>query len=481
MAPVPCASIVIPCYDEAPTIKAVLERVLASPYTAEVIVVDDGSTDGSAALARSVDDPRVRVFEHGLNIGKGACLRRAFREVTAPYVIVQDADLEYDPAIYKQLLEPLFDDADVVFGSRFAPQPHRVLYFRHSLANKCITFLSDGVTNLNLSDVMSGAKAFRHEVLESIEVEQDRFGVEPELVAKVAAGRWRVFEVGIPYEGRSYAEGKKATWTAAIGSLLAVFRYSRLGTRLAKPRETFEAVTFSSADVELAEALDSLDDAGNYADWIVELIAPHLGPRVLEVGAGHGTMSVRLRDLAASLTATELSARSADLLRERFAGDPKVSVVEGDIATAAAHGPFDSAVMVNVLEHIPDDIGALRDLHDAIAPGGTAAIYVPAYEVLYSDFDRRIGHCRRYRRSTIVQALTTAGFEMVSVRYLSLPGALAWLVVARLLGRQPTNPRIAGLYDRVAIPVLRRVEARWEMPAGQSLLAIARRPLEAAD
>lgn len=476
--PTPCASIVIPCYNEAATLKRVLDRVLASPFTAEVIVVDDGSTDDSAAIARSVDDARIRVVEHGLNLGKGACLRRGFREVTSPFTIVQDADLEYDPAIYSYLLGPLFDDADVVIGSRFAARPHRVLYFRHAVANRALTLLSDALTNLNLSDVMSGAKAFRSPVLETIEIEQDRFGVEPELAAKLAEANWTVYEVAIPYEGRSYEEGKKATWRDGFGALYAILRYSKLGVRAAKPRQRFEGVEFSAADAELAGTLDSLDDAGNYADWIVDLIAPHLGPRVLEVGAGHGTMSVRLRNHAESVTATELSPRAAELLRQRFADDPKVDVLEGDIAAATLAGPFDSVVMINVLEHIPDDRAALTGLYDALEPGGTILLYVPAYEVLYSDFDRRIGHCRRYRRSTISQALTSAGFEMVGVRYLSLPGAIAWLLVARLLNRPPTSPSIAGLYDRVGVPILRRVEARWEMPAGQSLLAVARRPLD---
>lgn len=475
----PCASVVVPCFNEAATIKEILDRVLLSPYTAEVVVIDDGSTDGSADIARGVRDSRVRVIEHGLNLGKGASLRRGFQEVSAPIVVVQDADLEYDPQSYGSLFGPILDgEADVVIGTRFAPEPHRVLRFWHSVANKGVTLLSDMFTNLNLSDVMSGAKAFRREVLETIEIEQDRFGVEAELAAKIADGRWRVYEVGIPYAGRSYTEGKKANWRAAVGAVYSVLRYSSFGVRVAKPRARTESVGFSAADEHLADTLDSLDDAGNYADWIIDLIAPHLGARVLEVGAGHGTMSARLRNHAGSVTASEISPRAASLLRDRFGEEPIVRVIEGDIAAAVSEGPFDSVVMINVLEHIPNDRAALAELHETLTPGGTIAVYVPAYEVLYSDFDRRIGHCRRYRRSTISQALTAAGFEMVSVRYLSLPGAIAWLLIARLGGRQPTSTSIARAYDRVGVPLLRRIEGRWPMPAGQSLLAVARRPLE---
>jgi hypothetical protein len=142
-----------------------------------------------------------------------------------------------------------------------------------------------------------------------------------------------------------------------------------------------------------------------------------------------------------------------------------------------AAGPYDSAVMINVLEHIPDDRGALAAIHDGLRPCGTVAVFVPAYEALYSDFDRKIGHFRRYRRSTLVQALTDAGFELVDIRYFSLPGALAWLMVARILGQQPTASSITAIYDRLGIPILRRVEGRWRPPAGQSVLAIGRRPL----
>jgi SAM-dependent methyltransferase len=140
-----------------------------------------------------------------------------------------------------------------------------------------------------------------------------------------------------------------------------------------------------------------------------------------------------------------------------------------------ATGPYDSAVMINVLEHIPDDQAALAAIHDGLRPGGTLAVFVPAYEALYSEFDRSIGHFRRYRRSTLVQALTGAGFELVDIRYFSLPGAIAWFTIARVLNRPPTSSGITQLYDRVGIPVLRRVEGRWRPPAGQSLLAIGRR------
>jgi len=478
-------AVVIPCFNEAATIKEVVRRVLESPHTAEVVVVDDGSTDGSADLLGGLDDPRLRVLRQGINLGKGAALRRGFAETTAPYVVVQDADLEYDPAIYPSLLEPLLSqDADVVFGTRFAARPHRVLYFRNNVANRALTFLSDGFTNLNLSDVMTGAKMFRREVVEGLDLEQDRFGIETEIVAKVAAARWRVFEVPIPYAGRTYSEGKKVYAADGVRAAACVLRYSNFGRRLFHPRSAMERSAegagiagVDDADEELADSLDSLDDATNYADWIVSLMAPHLGDRIVEIGAGHGTMTERLLAFGA-VTPSDLSERACERLRERFADEPRISVVQGDAVAAMADGPFDSAVMINVLEHIPDDVGALRDIAAGLRPGGTIAIWVPAHEALYSEFDRMIGHHRRYRRSTLVNALNSAGFEVVEVRYASALGAFVWFGVARVARIRPTKPGSARTYDRVMIPVLRRMERTWRPPFGQSLLAIGRTPVD---
>jgi glycosyltransferase involved in cell wall biosynthesis len=232
--PRPCLGVVVPCFDEVATVAELLDRVLASPWVAEVIVVDDGSTDGTAAAVRAVDDVRVRLIEHGRNRGKGAALRTGFAQVTADYALVQDADLEYDPAEYATVLEPIIaGKADVVYGSRFlSGRPHRVLYFWHSLGNKLLTTTSNMFTNLNLTDMETCYKAFRREVIQSIELEEDRFGIEPEVTAKVAAAGWRIFEVGISYSGRTYAEGKKIGWRDGVRAIYGILRYSPVGVRL---------------------------------------------------------------------------------------------------------------------------------------------------------------------------------------------------------------------------------------------------------
>jgi glycosyltransferase involved in cell wall biosynthesis len=236
--PRPCLSVVMPCFNEAATIAAAAERVLASPYTAELLIVDDGSSDDSVHIAKLIDDPRVRVITQMPNQGKGAALRRGFQEATAEFVIVNDADLEYDPRDYETMLEPLIEDrADVVYGSRFlAGRPHRVLYFWHSVGNKLLTTLSNMFTNLNLTDMETCYKAFRREVIQSIDIEENRFGFEPEITAKVAARGCRIYEVGISYDGRTYAEGKKIGWRDGVQALRCIVRYSPLAARFTASR-----------------------------------------------------------------------------------------------------------------------------------------------------------------------------------------------------------------------------------------------------
>jgi len=224
----PRLSVVIPVYNERATIEELLKRVQAAPIDKEIVIVDDGSTDGTRELLAGLgaDDGRVRVILQPKNRGKGAALRRGFAEARGSIVLVQDADLEYDPADYPVLLDPIEHGvADVVFGSRFLGGPHRVLLFWHSVGNWLLTRLSNMLTNLNLTDVWTCYKVFRVEVLRSLTLREDRFGFEAEVTAKVARGRWRVYEVPIAYHGRTYAEGKKITWKDGIRGVWCTLRY----------------------------------------------------------------------------------------------------------------------------------------------------------------------------------------------------------------------------------------------------------------
>ena len=226
----PCLSVVVPVYNEAETIEMILERVLRQRPVAEIIVVDDASKDESWAKLQQLapKEPRLKLFRHERNQGKGAALRTGFQHATAPLVIVQDADLEYDPAEYYLVLVPILSGkADVVFGSRFAGSgAHRVLYYWHAVGNKFLTTLSNMATNLNLTDVETCYKAFRREVLQQIRLEENRFGFEPEVVAKLSKLKVRMYEVAISYYGRTYAEGKKVNWKDGFSALRCVFKYN---------------------------------------------------------------------------------------------------------------------------------------------------------------------------------------------------------------------------------------------------------------
>jgi glycosyltransferase involved in cell wall biosynthesis len=227
-------SVVIPVYNERETLREIIRRVLAAPVEIdrELVIVDDCSKDGTTELYPRLHEEfpgaQIRVFRHDVNQGKGAALRTGYREAQGDIVIVQDADLEYSPHDYPKLLKPILDGrADVVYGSRFVGgDEHRVLYFWHYLGNRFLTLLSNMFTDLNLTDMETCYKVFRAEVLKGVTIRSNRFGVEPEVTAKVARGRWRVYEVGISYSGRSYEEGKKITWRDGLKAIFAIVRFA---------------------------------------------------------------------------------------------------------------------------------------------------------------------------------------------------------------------------------------------------------------
>jgi glycosyltransferase involved in cell wall biosynthesis len=221
-------TVVIPCYNEFLTIRSVLDAVYNAPYPVkEVIIVDDCSTDGTRELLSSLQGSE-KIIYHDRNYGKGAALRSGLRAATGDIVLIQDADLEYDPSDYGKLLKPILDGhADVVYGSRFlGGSAHRVLFFWHRIGNGVLTLLSNMFTNLNLTDMETGYKVFRREVIENLHIEEDRFGFEPEITAKLAKQRCRIYEVGISYYGRTYAEGKKISWRDGVRALVCILKYN---------------------------------------------------------------------------------------------------------------------------------------------------------------------------------------------------------------------------------------------------------------
>ena len=228
-------------------------------------------------------------------------------------------------------------------------------------------------------------------------------------------------------------------------------------------------------DATLASTLDSLDDAENYRNWIVDLARPHLVGPILEVGAGHGTFTESFAGIG-PVTAIEPGGYAAEVLAARYVDDERVATVDGVVADVAAEPIFGSAVMINVLEHIEDDQGVLRDIGDRLQPGACLSIWVPAFQLLYSPFDTKLGHVRRYRKHELVADVREAGYDVVDARYVNMPGWFSWLLLVRVLRQEPTSATTVKIFDRWIVPVVRWVEDRVRMPFGQSVFLVARKP-----
>ena len=242
------------------------------------------------------------------------------------------------------------------------------------------------------------------------------------------------------------------------------------------PRAVDDRFDADQVDATLASTLDSLDDAENYRNWIVDLARPHLVGPILEVGAGHGTFTESFATIG-EVTAVEPGGYAAEVLASRYADDERVTTVDGVVADVAAEPVFGSAVMINVLEHIADDQGVLREIGERLQPGACLSIWVPAFQLLYSPFDTKLGHVRRYRKHELVADVRAAGYDVVDERYVNMPGWFSWLILVRLLRQEPTSATTVKIFDRWIVPVVRWVEDRLRMPFGQSVFVVARKPV----
>src|SRR5712692_1768389 len=379
----PTLSVVIPCYNERATVAELLRRVKGVPVDKEIIVIDDKSTDGSKDVVAALVQqwPEIRHLLQPVNQGKGAAIRRGIQQARGDIVLIQDADLEYDPNEYPKLIQPILDGhADVVFGSRFEGYPRRVMLYWHRLGNAFLTFLSNATTNLDLTDMETCYKVFRREVIQSITLRSNRFGIEPEITAKVAKRGYRLYEVPISYYGRDYWEGKKINWKDGFSAIWTILKYGHLDDPANEP-STYKT-------------LRRLDALKRYNRWIWERLRPYVGQRVLEVGAGSGTMTRFLygREL---IVATDKETPYIDRLRNAFRRRAGIKVerldLDSDAALALVHYNFDTVMCINVLEHTDDDAAALRRVHHLLTPGGRVVIFVPAGKELFGTLDRGIG------------------------------------------------------------------------------------------
>ena len=457
---------IVPCFNERSTVAELLRRVLAVPIAKEIIVVDDRSTDGSYEIVTELAtrEPAIRVLLQPENQGKGAALRRGIEAARGDIVLIQDADLEYNPAEYPKLIEPIVaGDADVVYGSRFAGYPRRVMMYWHTVGNSLLTWLSNVTTNLNLTDMETCYKVFRRDVIQSIHLTSNRFGFEPEVTVKVARRGYRIYEVPISYRGRDYWEGKKINWKDGVSAIWTILKHGFLVRDDSEPGGWL--------------TLERMGRLRNYNRWILDGFKGHIGNRILEVGSGTGNMTRLLygREL---IVATDAETPYLHALRNRFAHVPTIAVepldLSNDDCLALRHYDFDTIVCLNVLEHIEDDAGALARMYELLRPGGRLLLFVPADQSLFGTMDTAVGHHRRYSLDEVQEKLRRAGFAVEKAVHQNTFGRLGWWMNGRVFRRRHVPSAQSRVFDSL-VPLFRALEGS-EPRKGLSIVAVASKP-----
>jgi SAM-dependent methyltransferase len=385
-------------------------------------------------------------------------------------MVFHDADLEYDPRDIGRLVRPFLEDgADVVYGSRFAAaERRRVLYFRHTLGNRLITFLSDVATDLNLTDVETCYKMFRGTLLKSLPIRSNDFRLEIEVTAKIAKRQCRIFEVPISYVGRTYREGKKIGWRDGFRALGAILKY--------------KVVDDLYADDPWGGAiLHNLERARRFNRWMADAVRPHIGSRVLEIGAGIGNLTNWLLPRQ-RYVASDINPNYLHYLHNGAVGKPYLEVQRVDLEDPASfsslQGQFDTVVCLNVLEHVKDPEQSLRNLFSALEPGGRLVLYVPQGQRLYSTLDEALAHRCRYSVAMLRDELLRNGFEVESLRQFNRASVPAWWWNGKVLHRRNFSRLQLKAFDW-SVPLVRRLDGLlpWR---GLGIVAVARRPAAAA-
>jgi glycosyltransferase involved in cell wall biosynthesis len=464
-------SILMPVYNERSVVERCIGQVLAAPVpeemAREVVIVDDCSTDGTYAILErlAAAHPEIRLYKHARNSGKGAAVRTAIQYATGDFALIQDADLEYDPNEYPQLLRPLLDGhADAVFGSRYmAGEQRRVLPFWHTMINKSLTLTANMFCNLDLTDMETCYKVFRTDLLKSIPIRSDRFGFEPEIVMKASKRKLRIYEVPISYHGRTYEEGKKIGWKDGVKALAVVLRYWLI--------DDLYVTTYGRG------VLNNLTGTPQYLSWLARTLRPYLGDSVLEVNAGIGNIAGRLMSRRVLYVAAEKDPLHLHALRNRFLRTPNVVVqrIDPEIPRdfAAMDGCFDTVLCLNVLEYLADPAAALRSLRATLKPGGRIIVLVPQGPGLFGSLDRSMGHMRRYSTEAARRAVESQGFEIERVWGFNKAGAPPWWVYSKVAGSRRINKLTLKLFDKT-VWFWRRVDSLipWH---GLSLILVGRK------
>ena len=461
-------SVLMPVYNEVRTLRAIVSRVLNSPVplSIELVCVDDASTDGSGRLLDELaaEDSRIRVIRQPVNKGKGAAVREAIRHMRGDVVIIQDADLEYDPADYPKLLGPILEGrADAVFGSRFAlTSQRRVLLYWHGVANRLLTWIFNILNDVNLTDMETCYKAVRADVLRQTPLKSDRFGIEPELSTRLAQWNVRMYEVPVSYHGRTVAEGKKIGWRDAFAAVWAILRFRFLDTR------------FTTHDGFYI--LQSVRKARGFNRWMLAQFSSYIGKRVLEAGCGIGNFTELLLDRE-RLVCVDSDILYVQMIGWRFGHLANLRVMRADLTDPAlgeqlSDERLDTVICLNVLEHISADREALARYWELLAPQGRVIVLVPAHAALYSACDRVLGHERRYEPAELRSKLEEAGFDVEMLREFNRFGTVGWWV-NKQRQRTDLSPREMRLFE-LLLPIAKLIE-RFPLLPGLSVIAVGRK------
>jgi glycosyltransferase involved in cell wall biosynthesis len=438
-------SILIPVYNERTVVRRCLEQVLASPLPEnmerEIIMVDDCSNDGTSDILRALAaaHPEIHLYHNQVNQGKGASIRNAVGYATGDFCLIQDADLEYDPSEYSKLLRPLLaGHADAVFGSRYlAADQMRVLPYWHTIINATLTWISNMFSNLKLTDMETCYKVFRTDLLKSIPIRSDRFGIEPELTMKSAKRRFRVYEVPISYHGRTYEEGKKIGWKDGVKALAVILR--------------FWLIDDLYSEQYGGKLLHNLTGTPAYLAWIADMIRPDLGDNVLEMSAGIGNLAGNLMTRRMLYVAEESNPLYLHALRNRFLRTPNVQVGLENY-TGGGEGVceacFDTVLCLNTLEYADNPEETLRAMTRFLIPGGKLVAMVPQSPSLFCAIDRKLGHLRRFEAGKLVQSIEASGLIVEKRRQVNRTGALLWFVFGKVWGRARVPRIVLKIFDK---------------------------------